>query len=336
LPYALAVVAVTALIQLRVISALLRARGRFGAMNAVDVATPALLLAGFGGTALLWGLTVQGAVWIWSLVFLAPLAMGYAFAGRKAWPRALASRALVLRVVRFGAQNQLTGLVQLLNYRIDTFLILVLVNTTGVGLYTVATSQTEGLWILADSVVIVLLTNITAGDEANAVRMTPVVCRNTMLVTGVAAVVAALIAGLWIPVVFGRDYQGSVAPYLWLLPGTVAFSGTKVLAAYVLSRGRPILNAWIAIGTFAVSVPATSLLTYSFGVPGAAAGTSLGYGVSLALSLAVYRALSGSPVREAVLPVRDDISIYTRAVANLWRRVRRKPSAALREPTGAD
>jgi O-antigen/teichoic acid export membrane protein len=239
------------------------------------------------------------------------LALGYALIGPRAWPRGFAPLSSITRTLKFGGQSQLTNLVQLLNYRIDVFLILLLVNTRGVGLYTVATSQTEGLWIIADSVVVVLLTNITIGDDANAARMTPVVCRNTLLVTGVSAAVAALIAGLWIPIVFGSAYQESVLPYVWLLPGTVAFAGAKVLAAYVLSRGRPIVNAWIAVATFVVSVPGTVLLTHLWGVPGAAAGTSLGYGVTLGLTALAYRALSGERISEALVPERSDIALYT-------------------------
>jgi O-antigen/teichoic acid export membrane protein len=180
---------------------------------------------------------------------------------------------------------------------------------------------------------VVLLTNITAGDAANAARMTPLVCRNTILVTAVGAAGAALIAGFWIPVVFGEAYEGSVAPYLWLLPGTVAFSGAKVLAAYVFSRGRPIINAWIALATMAVSVPATVLLTHLFAVPGAAAGTSLGYCVNLALSALAYRVLSGCPVSEALLPKMADAGIYIDGARSALRRLRgRRPADVIASP----
>ncbi len=333
LPYGLAILAVPLLIQLRVVGSMLRAAGRFGALNLVELTLPLALLVAFGVVAASAGLSVSSAIWGWTACLFVPVALGYAFVGRGVWPRRPAPLSQVVRMVRFGGQNQLTVLIQLLNYRLDVFLILVLVNTSGVGLYTVATSQTEGLWIIADSVVVVLLTNITAGDAANAARMTPLVCRNTVLITAVGAIGAALIAGLWIPAVFGSAYQGSVLPYLWLLPGTVAFSGAKVLAAYVFSRGRPIINAWIALATMAVSVPATVALTHLFGVPGAAAGTSLGYGVNLALSALAYRALSGRPVAEALLPHASDAGLYVSGARSALRRLRgRRPAETHANP----
>jgi O-antigen/teichoic acid export membrane protein len=204
----------------------------------------------------------------------------------------------------------------------------VFVNTAGVGLYSVASSQTEGLWTIANSVAVVLLTNITSGDADNAGRVTPVVCRNTLLVTLVGAAGAALIVGFWLPVVFGSDYQGSIAPYLLLLPGTVALSGAKILASYVFSRGRPIINAWIALATLLATLPTDIVLISLFGVPGAAAGTSLGYGLSLALTALAYRRLSGNSIVEALLPQRSDVGLYTGVLKGLLRRVGLRRAAA--------
>jgi O-antigen/teichoic acid export membrane protein len=231
-------------------------------------------------------------------------------------------------MVRFGGQTQLTSLVQLFNYRLDVFLILILVDRAGVGLYTVANSQTEGLLILANSIAIVLLTNITAGDTANSARLTPIVCRNTLLITGVAAIVAALIADLWIPAVFGSKYEASVPPYYWLLPGMVALSGAKILAAYVFSRGRPIINFWIAVANLAITIPSDLVLIKLFGVPGAAVGTSFGYCLTLAMTAVAYSRLSGNPVRDALLPRRSDVRLYTDFVANTYRRLRGRPAKA--------
>jgi O-antigen/teichoic acid export membrane protein len=189
------------------------------------------------------------------------------------------------------------------------------------------------LWIIANSVAIVLLTNITAGDDENAAGLTPVVCRNTMLVTGVAAAGAALIAGLWIPVVFGGDYQDSVLPYLFLLPGTVAISGSKILAAYVFSRGKLIINAWIALATLIATIPTDIVLIHLFGVPGAAIGTTLGYFLTLALTALAYRSLSGRPVREALLPHGADTAYYVDGLRSLLRRLpRRRPVSAATNP----
>ena len=330
LPYALIIVAVPALVQIRAVDAVLRAQGRFGAVNAIDLGLPLSMVATVGMMALTVGLDVPKAVWAWTLSYLPPLLLGYFLIGAHDWPRRLASKSMLRQVVRFGAQGQLTNLILLANSRLDSFLILVFVNTAGVGLYTVASSQTEGLWTIANSVAIVLLTNITSGDADNAARMTPVVCRNTLLVTFAGAVGAAVIVSFWLPVVFGRAYSDSVLPYLWLLPGTVALSGSKILAAYVFSRGRPIINAWIALATLFATIPTDIVLISFFGVAGAAAGTSIGYALSLALTAAVYRRLSGNALVDTLLPQRSDAGLYLDLARSALRRLRlpRRPAVA--------
>jgi O-antigen/teichoic acid export membrane protein len=329
IPYGLAILAVPALIQLRVTDGLLRAEGRFGAVNALELALPVSMLLFLGATEVVVGLTVSRAVWTWTLSFIPPLVLGYALLGPRFWPHSLAPLSMLKRVVRFGGQIQLTTLLQLFNYRVDTFLILILVNTAGVGLYSVASSQTEGLLIIANSVAVVFLTNVTSGDADNALRMTPVTCRNTLLVTGAAAAVAAVIAPFWVPAVFGSDYQGAVVPYLWLLPGMVALSGAKILAAYVFSRGRPIINAWISLVILVIDIPMTSALIALFGVSGAAVGTSAGYILTLALTSIAYKRLSGGSILEALLPRRSDVGIYVDGVRSLLRRLPRLHRSAV-------
>jgi O-antigen/teichoic acid export membrane protein len=228
---------------------------------------------------------------------------------------------LLARTVHFGVQGQLSNLIQLLNYRLDTYLILIFVNASGVGLYAVGVSLSEGLWFIANSVTTVLQTNLTANDEAYAQRMTPIVCRNTLLVTAAASVGAAVTAPFIIPAVFGTAFDDAVEPFLWLLPGTVALAGTKVLAAYVFSRGRPMINAWIAFATLLVTVIAAVALIPPFGVPGAAVASSLAYGVSLSLTALAYARLSRGSALEALLPRPSDASLYIDVLRGLSERL---------------
>ncbi len=164
MPYWLALVAIPALVQFRAVEAVLRAQGRFGRMNLLEVSLPLSILGLLGVVELLGGLTIYRAVVAWSLGFLPPVVLGYSLLGPSEWPRRLAGRDLLWKAARFGMQGQLSNLIQLLNYRFDSYLVLLLVNASGVGLYAVGVSLSEGMWLIANSVSVVLLTNLTAGD----------------------------------------------------------------------------------------------------------------------------------------------------------------------------
>ena len=146
--------------------------------------------------------------------------------------------------------------------------------------------------------------------------MTPVMCRNTLLVSALGALAIGIVAPWVLTPIFGQDFAGALKPLLWLLPGTVALSGSKVLASYIFSQGRPGLNSMITIGSLAVTVGADFALIPPYGVTGAAFASTLAYAAHFGLALLVYRRLSGGSIREAVFVRGDDL----RRLVNLARR----------------
>lgn len=321
IPYWFVLIAVPAVIQFRVVEGVLRAQGRFGAMNLLEVSLPLCILVFLGAVELAQGLTIESTVVAWTLAMLPPLVFGYAILGVSNWPRGLAGRALIWKSAHFGVQGQLGNLIQLLNLRLDSYLVLLLVNSAGVGIYTVGVTLSEGMWLIANSVGVVLLTSLTASDDEGAARMTPIICRNTLLVTGLAAICAAAVSPWVIPAIYGGDYDDSVLVFAWLLPGTVAAAGTKILAAYLFSRGRPLINAQVAFVVLLVTLAGDISLIPAFGVPGAAAASSFAYGIGLLLSAIAYRRLSGGSITDALLPRRADTSLYVQGVRSLAGRV---------------
>jgi O-antigen/teichoic acid export membrane protein len=170
---------------------------------------------------------------------------------------------------------------------------------------------------MANSAAVVLLTNLTAGDDEYVARMTPLVCRSTLLLTGSAALASAAVSPVVIPLVFGSGFDDAVVPFLCLLPGTVALSGGKILSAYVFSRGRPTINAVIAVVTLIVTVVADFILIPWLDVTGAAIGATIAYSVSLTLTTIAYQRLSGASIFKALVPQPSDAGIAFEAVRGI-------------------
>ncbi len=131
-----------------------------------------------------------------------------------------------------------------------------------------------------------------------------------------------------VPLVFGADFDRSVLPFVLLLPGTVALAGSKILSAYVFSRGKPIINAWISLATLIVTVVADVILIPLFDVAGAAAGASIAYIVSLTLTAVAYRRLSGGSIVTALVPRLDDVAFYIDGVRSIVEHLRPAKSVA--------
>jgi O-antigen/teichoic acid export membrane protein len=322
IPYWLGIAAVPLMVQFRLVEGVLRGQGRFMTVNAMELTFPIVNVSGLVLTELLVGLTVGRAITIWTASLVPCLALGYLFVGPSAWPRRPAIDPHLPRVLLFGVQGQSGNLVQLLNYRLDSYLILLFVNTAGVGLYAVGVALSEGLWFIANAVAVVLIPKLAAGDPEYAAKTAPVVARNTLAVTAVFAVGLAVLSPVLIPLFFGEAFRGAIAPFLWLLPGTVALAAAKILSAYVFSRGRPLINTGIAAVTLVVTLVLDLALIPPFGVSGAAIASSVAYFVSLTLTAIAFRRLSGRPIAEALVPRPSDIPLYVEGVKGIVARFR--------------
>ena len=315
-PYWVFAFAVPLFLSYALLTTILQGASRFLAMNAVIVAQPLVLLALLAAGVALGDVDTTAALLFWCGATLAGVLLALVLLGRRSlrlqellrpdWPS-------LRQQVRFGVQGQIGNLMQLLNYRLDQFIVLLFVSTAGVGIYAVSVTLSQSIWFVSNAVAAVLLPRLMAADEADAARTTPLVCRNTLLVSALAALGLGAVSPWLVEGLFGGDFRGSLTPLLWLLPGTVALGGSKILTSYIFSQGRPMINSVITAIALAVTLGADFALIPPLGVAGAAIASSLAYGVHFALSLVAYRRLSGGSVWEAVFVQGDDLRRYLAA-----------------------
>lgn len=234
---------------------------------------------------------------------------------------------VIRRMATFGLQGEAGNILQLANYRIDQYVVFAYVSLAGVGVYAVASSLTEAVFILANAVALVLLPRLTALDPAEAARAAPLASRNTMLVAAAGAVALGALAPWGVPLIFGEAFRDSVEALWLLLPGAVALAGSKVLTSYIFSQGRPLLNTGITAVALAVTLAADFAFVPWLGVNGAALASSIAYSAHFGAALFVYQRLSGHPAHHALIPRPSDARIYAGAVRNVLARARAERAA---------
>jgi O-antigen/teichoic acid export membrane protein len=295
-----------------VLTLVFQGASRFSAMSALVVLQPLVLVGLLAGGLAAGDVGIGQGLVFWSIATAAAVLLGLVLLGRAVvscellwvdWPS-------LREQVRFGVQGQVGNLVQLLNYRLDQYLVLLFVNAAGVGIYAVSGAMSQSVWFVANAVATVLLPRLTAAEADDAARTTPLVCRNTLLVSALAAGGLAALAPFIVEPLFGEAFGPALVPLLWLLPGTVALAGSKILASYVFSRGSPMVNSAITAGALGVTLAADFALIPALGVTGAAIASSLAYGAHFALSLVAYGRLSGGSPWAAVVVRPDDLRMY--------------------------
>ncbi len=319
IPYWILVFGVPLSLNFNLVTTFLQAQSRFLAMNSLTLLRPLVMVSLLIGGLILGGLNTTNVLVIWSIATLAAVVLGLLLLGidNIQLPTVLWPNWSVLKVqMRFGVQGQLGNVLQLLNYRFDKYVVVAFVGLSGVGIYGVGVGVTESIWFIANAVAVVLLPHLTSAHKDEAAAFTPVACRNTLFLSLIAAAGLGVVSLPLVPLFFGDEFSRSVVAIWWLLPGTVALAGTKILASYIFSQGRPLINSYITLASLSVTLAGDFALIPFFGVPGAAAASSVAYSASLALSLIVYRRLSGQSPWDAVFVKGSDLRLYLETARN--------------------
>ncbi len=324
LPYWSFALAVPILSAYRLVRSLLQGANRIMAMNSVRLAD-----VGFRGTSILalWllgSLTITLAVFAWltSLVIATALGAILLGTGYFRWRTLVQPKIAALREqVSFGAKGQGGILSQAVGHRVDLLLILAFLGTREVGLYVVAVFVSESIRVVGTSVGVVLTPRLTQMPGDRASELTGSVCRHTILVALAVSAAVAAAAPLLIPGLFGSRFEDSVTAVFWLLPGVVAFSGSRILASYFFAIGRPLMISYISIVAFVAMIALDLMLIPAFGIKGAAAASSLASVAALIFALNRYHSISGRPAIEAAVPRLSDVVFYLRLAEALLARI---------------
>ncbi|HZP27244.1 MAG TPA: polysaccharide biosynthesis C-terminal domain-containing protein, partial [Dehalococcoidia bacterium] len=320
--------AIPALIAYLLLTSFLHGRSRFLALSALATLQGLVTIAAAGA---LWAsghLSLFSAIAAWVAGFIVADIVALPLIGLRhlRWRLVLRPPWHVLREqIKYGSQGQLANLAQLFNYRLDQYLVAAFVTRAGVGHYTVAVGLAESIWWLSSAIAMALLPRLTAMDREDAGDFTPIVCRNTLLISAAAAAVLMAASPLLIRGVFGDEFSPAVAALLLLMPGIIAASAARILGSYLFSQGKVIYNTYATAIALAVTLALDLTLIPPLGINGAALASSVAYVAALLATLYWYRRTSGNPLREALFVRRSDTRLY----AALWRRLRGAGRASL-------
>lgn len=202
------------------------------------------------------------------------------------------------------------NLAQFLNYRLDVFFVSYFAGVAAVGLYTLAVTLCQQIWLISTAAATVLLPRVAASHRGGAENAAKI-AQATRLALWCSAFSAVLLAVLARPLlywVFGEAFLPSLPALLWLLPGIVAFSIAAVVAAYFAGVGKPRLNLLVALAGLFITIVLDVVLIPRYQITGAAIASTASYGWSAVLSLWFFKRETGMPLVSLLLPNRADLA----------------------------
>lgn len=292
--------------------------GRMWPINMAQVAAPASVLAGLGGA--LWITQGHGGssivllvltAWVSGKSLVAVVTALYALRAARRRDQQEADGLSASRLTGFHMSQPgwlaqwpfiatigVTNVIGLLNYRASLFLVERFHGLSTAGVYSVAVTAAELLWMLSSSVTVSVYGRIGHPDTRVAAAMTVQAVRINVLSTLLAAPVLLGLAWWALPLVMGPAYQASLLPLAALLPGVAAYAAASSLSAFYTNHlGRPQLSGAIAGMSLTISFCAGWFLVPRFGLIGAGAASSAGYILAIVVAYGVFLRHAGLPVK---------------------------------------
>jgi O-antigen/teichoic acid export membrane protein len=215
--------------------------------------------------------------------------------------------ALARRMLAYGFRAYVAILVSFLVIRLDLLLVNAYLDSREAGLYSVAATVADGMYVIPAVVGLNLFPRVARSGES---RETAEVFRSVAVLYALVCLVTVPLAGLAIPLFFGEEFDGSVSLFYWLLPGIYCLGLLTILAHHFAGRGYPTEAAAVWLVGLAINLALNVAFLPGRGAWVASLASSITYAVLLALHVRLfaretgsYRALQPRP-REVVSFVR--------------------------------
>lgn len=231
--------------------------------------------------------------------------------------------------VKYGGWLSLSNLVNIANYRMDFWLVGVLLPTRIASDYGIAVTSSEVLTLISGSIASVVFTRMTGNDRSDAIHITELSTRHTLISSIlVGAGMYVFFPGL-ILTVYTHKYAGAILPFMILLPGLIAKAASNMVIQYATNQlGSPRTAIWMNGISAVINAIACVLFIpqygLGFGLAGAALASTTSYVLSFVLYIYWFGRVNRVNPRGLYLIRKTDLLPYIHAVTTTIRRLRRR------------
>lgn len=207
--------------------------------------------------------------------------------------------ALLRQSVAFGLKAYAAQTTFYLIIRADQVLVPGYVGYRQLGLYSVAATVAQLLWLLTDPLAAALVPHQVRASPSEVRRLSFAMVWRSLWVSLVAAAGAWILAPVAVPIVYGSGFAGAVPALRLLLPGIVALAATKPLRALLLKEGRAVALSVLGFGALCLNIALNVVLLPRIGIRGSSIASTICYAL-LALSFVILARRKAAPrVRDA-------------------------------------
>ncbi len=192
-------------------------------------------------------------------------------------------------ITQYGIVSQLGNVIQYLNYKLSYYIINHYGGPADVGVYHVGITLSESVWMLSNSISLVLYSKIAnIGDTDYSRDLTVKLAKFSFAITLACVVAMLLIPTSVISFVFGKDFTEVHSIMVTLSAGIALFGFSVIISHYFAGTGRYHVNTMAALLGLLVTVSGNFLLVPKIGFLGAGATASISFFTTASFVLIVF------------------------------------------------
>ena len=299
----------------------LQAVNNFSVYNRRTVLGALLVLVLAAVVQVVWGLRLQGAVLIYSVVTTL-VVCSLLLSTRRLIPFGLRpNRALLARQLRFGVKSYTQILTMHLLFRIDVYMVAYFLNPAQTAFYSLALHFTEMILEIPQAVGWVIYPRLASLPKEEVHRLTAQACRRTVLLTVSCGVVVAVVAPFLVPLWYGKAFAPAAKPLALAVPGMVMMSVFTIITRDFTSRNNQAVNIRAGTAALLSNIILNVFMIPALGIGGAALATSISYSLAAVMVMISYRREAGIALSEVLIPNLEDARFVWTAA---WQAMRRR------------
>lgn len=221
--------------------------------------------------------------------------------------------ALLRRSVAFGMRVWVAQFFFSMVLRLDQVIVRAYAGYRELGLYVLATSAAELVWLLTEPLTAALVPHQLRARVGEDRRLGFAMTRLSLWISMAAAAIGWLLAPTAIRLAFGPEFVSAASALRLLLPGVVALAAVKPLRTSLLMEGRTTILILADLGALGLNVALNLLLLPMVGINGASIASSACYAAAAFVYVAATRKPGVAGWRD-VVPRVSDLRLLNRDV----------------------
>ncbi len=145
----------------------------------------------------------------------------------------------IKEISSYGLKNEFNYFLQFLNYRLSYYFIARLLGLSLLGIFSIAVSITEAVWIISRSMSVIHFSNvINSDDQLKNMNETKAFVRQSFLISLIIIVISVFIPTSVYQFIFGEEFTDVRRLIIYLTPGIMAIAVSNLYGHYFAGTGK--------------------------------------------------------------------------------------------------